>query len=390
MNLMNSSLFNKKIVFVIILICSVYSFYAQTYSDDKVSIYLSHKQILKEKDSLFLNFEIEKRSITGFAKFELTGNNSIKFHNLEIANTAISISGNTLKIIWVDLPQNATFSLIIPISTNGNGNNYVLNGSFSYVFNKEIYKLPISSIDLSVPSVQKEAGNIAISKDDNATISETVATENTKTNYYISDLSGKTGKYPKNSKNIKSISGSYDKVYNEDVVFQVQIAALKKRISKKKLSEIYTGNLPVKEEIDANGWYKYSIGNFTTYEEAHKLKISCNVADAFVTARSGGKNIHILDALKTSINKSEPKDFYSYSIQIGAYSKAYSYQKIAKLLNIQHLVSIEHSDNLYKYTIGNFQNYSDAEQIKKSLNIPDAFIVAYKNGIRTDIQSLKR
>ncbi len=82
-----------------------------------------------------------------------------------------------------------------------------------------------------------------------------------------------------------------------DIIFQVQIAASKVKLSKAKISTFYKA---VNEVIEKNydGWFKYSVGSYKTYDEAKKMVPRLKVKGAFVVAYNNDKKVDILEAIK--------------------------------------------------------------------------------------------
>jgi tetratricopeptide (TPR) repeat protein len=78
----------------------------------------------------------------------------------------------------------------------------------------------------------------------------------------------------------------------EDFVYRVQIAACKKEMGPKDLFKRYNGG-DVIEHLFVEGWHKYTIGKFETFEEAAKYRNSCGVHDAFVVIFKGGYRLGI-------------------------------------------------------------------------------------------------
>ncbi len=82
------------------------------------------------------------------------------------------------------------------------------------------------------------------------------------------------------------------------LVYKVQICADRKPLSDNKIkTDIYKGDKKIEERF-ADGFYKYSIGFFRTYEEARILRDNCNVKGAFVVCFLDGKQIHITEGIK--------------------------------------------------------------------------------------------
>ena len=80
------------------------------------------------------------------------------------------------------------------------------------------------------------------------------------------------------------------------VQFEIQIAASKKAISGWTLKKIYKGKEQVKQR-KYDGWYKYSIGNFSSYQEAKSNVRSTKVRGAFVVAYKNNQKIDIKEAI---------------------------------------------------------------------------------------------
>ena len=88
------------------------------------------------------------------------------------------------------------------------------------------------------------------------------------------------------------------KLVKEDFVYRVQIAACRKEMTPLDLFKRYKGK-DVIEHLYVEGWHKYTIGGFETFEEAAKYRDSCGVSDAFVVLFKGGMRLGI--AKKTGV-----------------------------------------------------------------------------------------
>lgn len=88
------------------------------------------------------------------------------------------------------------------------------------------------------------------------------------------------------------------------IFYQVQIAAHTLRISPKYISDnVYHGDMPV-QEIKEDGWYKYTIGRYKTFEEANNLLKSVKIPKAFVVAYKNGKRVPIKEVNEQPVQKS--------------------------------------------------------------------------------------
>jgi hypothetical protein len=81
-----------------------------------------------------------------------------------------------------------------------------------------------------------------------------------------------------------------------NVVFQVQIAASKVKLPAYKLSRFYKRTNEI-EEKHYDEWYKYSVGNFKTYEDAKAFVNVVKVKGAFVVAYRNGVKMDIREAI---------------------------------------------------------------------------------------------
>jgi hypothetical protein len=83
------------------------------------------------------------------------------------------------------------------------------------------------------------------------------------------------------------------------VIYKVQIRASRIPVSAKELSQKYSGPLQINNFYE-DGWYKYSIGEYSTYAKAKQSLYSCHVYDAFIIAYIDNKKVHIIIAKTTT------------------------------------------------------------------------------------------
>lgn len=102
--------------------------------------------------------------------------------------------------------------------------------------------------------------------------------------------------------------GSDTNVADFGVIFKVQVGASRKPMPNIELRKRYPGELKV-TEIQHEGWYKYLIGNFSSYKEATNIKNSCGTSDAWVVVEKSGIRVHIREVLNML-------SYHSYYIQM--------------------------------------------------------------------------
>ncbi len=82
----------------------------------------------------------------------------------------------------------------------------------------------------------------------------------------------------------------------KEVIFKVQIAAHTMPLSQEYLNLIYKGRIPI-DLIYEEDWYKYSIGRYSTFEDAELTRKESNIKKAFVVAYCEGKKITNQEAI---------------------------------------------------------------------------------------------
>ncbi len=82
-----------------------------------------------------------------------------------------------------------------------------------------------------------------------------------------------------------------------DIVFRIQILAVKKPVAPNDLTTIYNGAKKV-NEYNEDGWFKYTLGNFDNYNDAVAFKETLGIYDSFVVAYKNGQRIDIQEALR--------------------------------------------------------------------------------------------
>ena len=84
------------------------------------------------------------------------------------------------------------------------------------------------------------------------------------------------------------------------------------------------------------------------------------------------------------------QDGIYYRVQVAAFRKQNSIESIFGQTDLGKPVKIEFDEGLFKYTVGSFGNYNDAQRYKDELvssrKVTDAFVTAYRNGLRISVQ----
>lgn len=154
---------------------------------------------------------------------------------------------------------------------------------------------------------------------------------------------------------------------------------------------------PVFEDLH-RGYYKYSTGQFTNYQEANELKnylrANQTTSDAFVVAFYNGQRLNSLADVPAAASMQTPASSApqtrvqgtSYKVQIAAVSKSsqHTASHFATLYGITEPISEEMHNGLRKFTVGSFTEYTTALQYLQQMRqrVKDAFLVQYVDGIR--------
>lgn len=91
----------------------------------------------------------------------------------------------------------------------------------------------------------------------------------------------------------------------QNVVYKVQVFASRKPAGNHELKKKYKGTIEIYNSV-IDKWFKYSIGEFSTYKEARECRSLCNVKDAFVVAYVEDKQVNIVIAKKSTNELHEP------------------------------------------------------------------------------------
>lgn len=121
------------------------------------------------------------------------------------------------------------------------------------------------------------------------------------TNTQLAVINIKNEEKPKEEKVILTDENNKIIENPKNVIYKVQILANRTPAPDIMLKHKYKGDLKINNFYE-DRWYKYSIGEYSSYTEAKNCVYSSNVYDAFIIAYVAGKKVHI------SIAKAETKE----------------------------------------------------------------------------------
>ena len=180
---------------------------------------------------------------------------------------------------------------------------------------------------------------------------------------------------------------------DEEVIYRVQISANRTELTQRALSRIYYGNKNV-EMVNENGWFKYSVGDFYTYEEASKFRKQSGIDNAFVVAYRKGALLKPLAepaGEKTSqvsqVQSIRMPSGLVFRIQVAATRVPLNKDQLAGIYNGRYPVEVVTEEGWYKYQFMGVRLYSDATTLIRDVASRGAFIVAYEDGVKQNMAS---
>lgn len=238
-----------------------------------------------------------------------------------------------------------------------------------------------------------DSENVNIESNDlpDYTNNENTKTENTTTENKTSE---NTTNNQVNTGDDKKVDNSTTKTNTNtgDVIYKIQIAASRTTLPLTRLREIYPSNDLINNELE-DGWYKYSVGKFSTYEEASKYKAKMGVKDAFIIAYKNGVKVNIATLnpelkvkdqtsgnTSTTGNTSTETNSLVYRIQLAATRIPATSAQMTAMNPTDKKLNMVKVNGWHKYTIGDFNTEYEAEQYKKARRL-NGIIVPYKNGV---------
>lgn len=288
-----------KAVFIIFNLLGILAY---QFNSDLVSV----TQIIPDKispgQSFIVELQINKGSHNGFAKWQQELPDGFQAEMMETKGGTFSFKDNTLKLIWLELPNDESFSISYRVYTEVGLRKkwYNLNGRFSYVSENERKDVE-SSVETIYISKPSTAAPLHREREQDNTHGRTERTmdfssqKNKKSKALVS--APKLG----SSASIRSYNPSTNNAVQ--ISYRVQIAAGHNSVQTQ-YNKYFQIDDPIAIE-NHDGWKKYTIGDFSDYRHAQEKRNSLWVSNkkiegAFVTAYLSGQRISVDEALKIS------------------------------------------------------------------------------------------
>jgi hypothetical protein len=274
--------------------------------------------------------EIEKEELTGFAKIEENFPEGYTAIDFKSSGAVFSSMDQVIKYIWYDIPGNDVVTIsykLLPV-IGLNGDEPVIEGTFSYLEGEETVVVPISSgIDMMAEESSKDTSGAEVMDESTAEVVEAIeeVAENMAVPAVlpvIAPVTEKKGKStpevveePITASNNDPETPSDSNIINvpqpeTGVFFRVQIAAGKNNLQKGVFEKLNNFNEGYKLE-NHKGWFKYTTGYHQVYKSARDDRQRITVKydkfqGPFVTAYTDGERISVQEALMVTAQKWYP------------------------------------------------------------------------------------
>lgn len=208
---------------------------------------------------------------------------------IESRGAAFAFENQTATFSWISLPTDSVFTISYTVRSAGSKEAPVINGMLVY------------GDDSLNTEEKRKADVIADATTPDSIIDALIDAENSK------EVLSQAQKEMESSD--QNTSASTDAQINlpapqSGIYYKVQICATRKSPARK--SEFFTKKYNVSDNVELTyheGWKKYIIGSFTTYEEAKAYYKSTRekVSDAFIVAYDNGTRVTVAEARKSKV-----------------------------------------------------------------------------------------
>lgn len=177
------------------------------------------------------------------------------------------------------------------------------------------------------------------------------------------------------------------------IVYRVQLGAYRHKLTK----AIFSGVSNVVEVKTENGFYTYSAGVFTNYNDAAIYKtqlVTQGFSDAFIKAYKDGKRIpldkagatyvkpekeNLSDSVSNEQNTLDKKQI-RFRVQVGVFKGAPPKEQAEQFKQFSEMATVTDESGLNHYVVGSYTDYESAKAMKDKIlagGVRGAFVVAY-------------
>lgn len=264
-----------------------------------------------------------------FARCLFTFPKSFIVSNIRQEDAKVTIKGQTLKLLWMNLPKGKSF---VHFQIETNTTTYFADSVyivFEYILNDSVNKINIRKYIEVIPSEEIIAENKQTANSDNNNTNNIISTDNIiveqndeKARNEKTIVDEKTLNFQEDSNNISTVKTISNKetpysfvpfnayttenpipinpVLPSGIIFKIQLGAFSKPIP----DNTFKGLNPIAaERTKGSSYYKYLLGLFKTFDAAQVGKLEVHkmgYRDAFIVAYKDGKRIPIYQARNLS------------------------------------------------------------------------------------------
>lgn len=164
--------------------------------------------------------------------------------------------------------------------------------------------------------------------------------------------------------------------------YTIQVAASRNKLDLNNLGKrIYKGNSTVEERYE-DGWYKYTVGQFTSIDSANKYLNSSAVLQGFVSGYDTKSQRVAIFSMKQPQNLSISAYSLIFRLQIAASRKMLEQTVLSNIYKGNKPINITQEDGWYKYSIGDYMYIDEAISERETCKVKGAFIASYRDGVK--------
>lgn len=223
------------------------------FGNEEVNISIESPNRVEINKEFLINIKISKDNYNSIARFEINFPVSIKVTEIESSSAIFISQPNTVKFVWINIPKQNIINLSFKVSIDYfTDENIEFISKYNYINNNDTKTTTtIKKLTLIKPS------DIAKSKAKREEVTKSIVNVKRR---ILFELATKLDK---------------------DLVYIVQIAALKSNKKSKQLIKLIDSDFEIKEQY-VDGFYKYYFGNFYSLETANMCKDFSGIKGAFV------------------------------------------------------------------------------------------------------------
>ena len=244
-------------------------------------------------NEVLVQIVVEQVGLTGFLKLEDLIPMGFKAKSDNTNGSTFSYLENKVKHVWSEIPAVSKISLAYKIIRDGNdAKKFALEGSLQYLDKGESKKIDLNDdVNLDYkPIVEPEKANEVTSNEKVNNTSIKSKTDKKESSPVDAPEAKKVVSKPAASKPIA-------KSESQGITYKIQICATQNKSDVDKVAQEFNVSESIEAEVQ-DGWYKYTVGSFKSYNEAKKFRNSkaSIPTSPFISAYYNGKRISVQEA----------------------------------------------------------------------------------------------